>query len=191
MKSVLSLIMTALCAQTLYASGLEDLRRTASFEFAERTAQVSAQPVPAAPVPDAVNDDSVFKGPFCWNRGRDVNADRMGLPESFCVRSMKITAGIHANPKLELAADELSGVFDLKLGPPHDGLFKATSIIFNRIPLIQVCAPAEGAYIELNVLIDERGKIVSDPELRSFYGATPDTCGSPWSYREIKYIFQY
>jgi len=188
MRTVLNFAITALCAQTLYASGLEDLKRTVPFDLTEIAAP--ARPASGAANVDSEDEEFTLKGPFCWRRGKEPAADRMGMPESLCIRSMSITAGINSGPKLRLTSDEFSGIYDLKIGAPHDGLFMITAIIFDRSPLIQVCAPAEAAFMELTVLIDERGKIVSDPELRSLYGVTPDTCSSPWDYREIRYLYK-
>jgi len=169
------------------------MRRSASFEnFAVDINAPAGELNLAVPEPAAVrqNDDFVWRRDFCWTRGKELNADRMGMPATFCINSMAMTGGIHENPKLKLQGSVLSGTFDIKLGPPCDGLFKATAVIFERKPLIQVCAPAEAAYIEFSILIDERGKIVSDPWTKSFYGTTPDTCSTAWDYREIKYALK-
>ncbi|OGS06655.1 MAG: hypothetical protein A2270_01375 [Elusimicrobia bacterium RIFOXYA12_FULL_51_18] len=194
MKSVISLFIVLVCAPLLYADDLENIMRAAaSFEnhaidlktAAETT--IFASPCPTMP---EAKEDFTFKYKFCWARGKNANAERMGMAYSFCIDSLKVTAGIRENPKLNVEGDVLNGSFDLKISQPSDGLYKATAVIFKREPLIQVCASAEAAYIELSLLIDERGKIVSDPEIKSFYGKTSDTCGSSWNYREIKYALK-
>jgi len=193
MKSVISLFIALFCAPMLYAGDLENIMRAASFENhaidlnAAAGTTIFASPRPTVP---EVNKNFTFKYKFCWARGKDANAERMGMAYSFCINSLEVTAGIRENTKLKVEGDVLNGSFDIKTGPPSDGLYKATAVIFKREPLIQVCAPAEAAYIELSLLIDERGKIVSDPEIKSFYGKTADTCGSSWNYREIKYALK-
>ncbi|MBI4801175.1 MAG: hypothetical protein HY796_01510 [Elusimicrobia bacterium] len=188
MKTV-SILLLLVCAQSIWAFDFEQLRRTASFDNSALGLNASSGELNlAAPEPAARQDDGfIWRRDFCWTRGKELNADRMGMPVTFCITSMELTGGINENPKLKLQGSALSGTFNLKIGPPGDGLFKATAVIFERMPMIQVCAPAEGAYIEFIILIDERGKIVSDPQTKSFYGTTPDTCSSAWNYREIKY----
>ena len=193
MKSALSLVMLLACASALSAGDLESIKRTAAFEnyAIDVKAAIGSVSVPA-PNPAATwpKEDFTLRRDFCWIRGKDANADRMGMTYSFCINSLEVTASIHENPGLNLKGDVISGLFDLKISPPGDGLYRATAVIFKREPMIGVCAPAEAAYIELNLLIDERGKIVADPETKSFYGATEDTCGSPWKYSEIKYVLK-
>ena len=188
MKPIFSLLFcatAALFAAPSHASGLEDLARALPPGQPAAGAVVPSRPVPVAWTADPSGDNVLgFGERICWRRGKDQAADRLRMPESLCLRSMKIHIGGQSGPELELSGDGLGGVFALNLGPLHDGLLKASAIIFNRVPLIQVCASAEAAYIELSVLIDERGRIVSEPELRSYYGTTPDTCASPWNYRE-------
>jgi len=193
MKSALSLIMVLACAPALSAGDLESLKRTAAFENYNIDIKAAIGSVNLPAPSHAVTwpkEDFTLRRDFCWTRGKDFNADRLGMTYSFCINSLEITAGIHKNPKLNMKGDALSGTFDLKISPPSDGLYRATAVIFRREPLIQVCAPAEAAYIELNLLIDERGKIVADPWTKSFYGATEDTCGSPWKHSEIKYVLK-
>jgi len=177
---VVSIILLLACSQS-WASDFEQLRRTASFETSAAAFDL------AASVSAAENDGFVWRRDFCWARGKEVHADRLGMPMNFCVTSMRLVGDIQREPQLELQASALSGVYALKLGPMCDGFRKATARIFDRSPMIMVCAAAEAAYIEYAILIDERGKIVSDPETKSFYGTTADTCASPWNYREIKY----
>jgi hypothetical protein len=187
MKSVLIAIVAAFCAHTLNAAGSENAGKAA---FSELSGMSEAVPVPpAAPAPLTKSAAAGVHGnPFCWSRGKDIGADRLGMPDSFCIRSMEFIPGFNEVSKLEIKGDVLNGIFDLKLGQQCDGFFKATAIIFSRVPMVQVCAPAEAAYIELDMLVDERGTIVSDPAARSFYGETSDACDSEWNYREIKYI---
>ena len=193
MKSALTLIMLLVCASALNAGDLESLKRTAAFEnhnidIKAALASVSlATPSPAVTWP---KEDFTLRREFCWTRGKDANAERLGMAYSFCISSLEVTASIHNDPKLNVKGNVLKGLFDLKISPPGDGLYRAKAVIFKREPMIQVCAPAEAAYIELYLLIDERGKIVADPETKSFYGTTEDTCGSPWKYSEIKYVMK-
>ena len=190
MKSAAILILVLACAPTLQAGELETIKRSAAFEYypIDLKTAVDAVRVPA-PKPAAAwpKEDFTVRREFCWTRGKDLNAESMGMAYSFCINSMEVTDGIHNDPKLNLKGDILSGTFELKISPPGDGLYRAKAVIFKREPMIQVCAPAEAGYIELNLLIDERGKIVADPEVKSYYGATENTCGSPWKYSEIKY----
>lgn len=188
MKAV-SIIILLASAQSLWASDLEQLRRTASFETSTISMDVPAglELTVPAPVPERQEDGFVWRRDFCWTRGKEVHADRLGMPMNFCVNSMRLVGDVERAPKLELQGSALSGVYDLKLGPLCDGFRRATARIFDKTPMIMVCAAAESAYIEYSILIDERGKIVSDPETKSFYGTTPDTCGTPWNFREIQY----
>lgn len=189
MKAV-SIILLLAGARSLWASDFEQLRRTASFEASAPVMDVSAAgpdlAVPA-PVPGRQEDGFVWRRDFCWSRGKEVHADRMGMPMNFCVNLMRLVGDVQRAPKLELQGSAFSGVYDLKLGPVRDGFRKATARIFDKTPLIMVCAAAESAYIEYSILIDERGKIVSDPETKSFFGSTPDTCSTPWNFRKIQY----
>ncbi len=193
MKSALTLVMVLACASALHAGDMENIKRTAAFEnyaidIKAAIGSISiAAPNPAVAWP---KEDFTLRRDFCWIRGKDSNAERLGMAYSFCINSLEVTAGIRDNPRLIVKGDVISGTFDLKISPPGDGLYRATAVIFKREPMIQVCAPAEAAYIELNLLIDERGKIVADPGTKSFYGATEDTCGSPWKYSEIKYVIK-
>ena len=186
MKLAMSLVMVLACAAALRASDFESIRRTASFEVSGVTAEpFSAIPAPAAPE----RSGFVFKGSFCWQRGKDSNAERMNMPFSFCVNSMQISGGLFEKPRLNILGKGLNGSFDLvKVSPPSDGLYKATAIVFkNRKG--DSCSAGEDAYIEFNVLADSRGKIVAEPFLKAFYGSTPDLCHSQWRYNEIKYAF--
>ena len=188
----MTLILTALMTPALLAApaggtGFTDLVRSASY------APAPEAPTPARPEPasDRNEGTDLPAGTPCWQRTKEPGADRMGMPPAFCVRSMKIASGIHSSRALILSADGLSGIYDLRMGPAHDGLFRASAVIYDRTPLIMVCGPAESAYMELSFLLDERGEIVSDPEVRSFYGTTPDTCAYRWDYREIVYSRSY
>lgn len=187
---VVSIILLIAGSQSLWAADFEQMRRTASFETSAISLDVSAAELDlavAAPEPAKQEEGFVWRRDFCWTRGKEVHADRMGMPSNFCVTSMRLVGDIVREPKLELQASAMSGVYSLKLGPMSDGFRKATARIFDKTPMIMVCAAAESAYIEYSILIDERGKIVSDPETKSFYGTTPDTCATPWDFREIKY----
>jgi hypothetical protein len=187
---VVSIILLIASAQSVWATDLEQIRRTASFEASAISLDVSAAGLDlavAAPARAQQEDGFVWRREFCWARGKEVHADRMGMPANFCVNSMRLVGDIEKAPQLELQASAMSGTYSLKLGPLCDGFRKATARIFDRTPMIMVCAAAESAYIEYSILIDERGKIVSDPETKSFYGTTQDTCSNPWNFREIQY----
>ena len=187
MKSGLILVTILACAPALRAGDMENIKRTAAFEnYAIDVKAALGSVSVAAPKPAAAwpKEDFTLRREFCWIRGKDSNAERLGI------NSLEMTSGIRENPRLIVQGDVISGTFDLKISPPGDGLYRVTAVIFKREPLIQVCAPAEAAYIELDLLVDERGKIVADPETKSFYGSTENTCGSPWNYSEVKYVLK-
>ena len=185
MKSMISLLVVLVCAPALSASDFENIRRTAAFELSGITAEsASIAPGPIAPE----RSGFVFRGSFCWQRGKNFNAERMGMPFSFCIDSMEISGNIFEKPRLSVSGTGLSGAFDLKIGPPSDGLYKATTVIFKN-GKGSACSAGEDAYIEFSVLTDSRGKIVAEPFLKAFYGRTPDMCNSQWQYSEIKYTF--
>jgi len=173
------------CAPALYASDFENMRRATAFEFSGIPAG-SGSVVPGPTAPDRAS--FVFRGSFCWQRGKNFNAERMGMPFSFCVDSMEISGNIFEKPRLSVSGSGLSGSFDLKIGPPSDGLYKATTVVFKNSKG-SACSAGEDAYIEFSVLTDSRGKIVAEPFLKAFYGRTPDMCHSQWRYSEIPYTF--
>ncbi len=186
MKLAMSLAAVLVCASALQASDFENIRRAAAFELSGVTADSQTNiPAPAAPE----RSGFVFKGSFCWQRGKNYNAERMNMPFSFCVSSLELSGGLFEKPRLHVIGKGLNGWFDLiKVSPPSDGLYKATAIVFKNAKGSS-CSAGEDAYIEFNVLADARGKIVAEPFLNAFYGSTPDVCHSQWQYSEIKYAF--
>ena len=185
MKSAIGLMVVLAGAQALHASDFENMRRTAAFELRGLTAEsVAVIPGPAAPE----RTGFIFRGSFCWQRGKDLNAERMGMPFSFCVSAMEISGGLFEKPLLSVSGNNIKGSFGLRVGPPSDGLYKATAIVFKN-GQGSSCSAGEDAYIEFSVLTDARGKIVAEPFLKAFYGQTPDICSSQWQYGEIKYTF--
>lgn len=185
MKLAISLIAVLVCAPALRASDFESMRRMASFELAGIAASPAVS-IPGPAVPERAG--FIFRGSFCWQRGKDLNAERMGMPFSFCVDSMEISGDLFEKPLLNISGTGLNGAFALKIGPPSDGLYKATAVIF-KSSNGSSCSAGEAAYIEFYVLADARGKIVAEPFLKAFYGRTPDICRPQWKYGEIRYEF--
>ena len=185
MRAVMSLTVILACATALCASDFDSIRRMAAFELsgiAEKPAAVI--PGPAAPE----RAGFIFRGSFCWQRAKDPNAERMGMPFYFCVNSMEISGDLFDKPLLNISGTGLNGAFGLRVGPPSDGLYKATAVIFKNGTGFP-CSAGENAYMEFSVLADARGKIVAEPFLKAFYGRNPDVCHSQWEFSEIKYIF--
>ena len=191
MKSIISLSIILACVPALGASGFEEMSRAAAFEISGIPAvgEVFVPAVPAAAdngFPPA-GGGAVFKGAFCWQRGKNADAERMGMPFSFCVDSMRIIGGLFDGPRLSISGNSVNGVFELKVGPPSDGLYKSTAVVFRK-SVGASCSGGEDAYIEFSVLADARGQIAADPFIRAFYGSTSDLCGAQWKYSAVKYV---
>ena len=188
MKPVPFLLVLLACAPALNASDLDNIRLTASFELsAAKVFTIPETVIAEAPAPVVTG---AVKGSFCWQRDRDAAADRMGMPSDLCINSMQITGGLFNSPRLTISGDRINGSFELRVGPPADGLHKSTAVIFTKRNG-SGCGKGEEARLELSVLADARGMIVAAPYLKAFHSATPDICVSQWTRKEIKYTVSH
>jgi hypothetical protein len=121
----------------------------------------------------------------CYQRDADERADKMGMPKSFCIDSMKVEYSAVERSQLTVKGSPLQGTFPVKIEPAGEGLYKASAGIFgNREG--SVCDEVLSAHIAVSVTMDKNGNIKpGSVQVEAETGYTYDSCHSPWEWRSV------